>query len=77
MGLFHMDDSCEAAIIKLNDELCEWERATSRQVTMIIIPHNADESILVSQNGKPLEPGLAEKIGLHGMLESTLRERGK
>jgi hypothetical protein len=36
------------------DDLCEWERNSGRQSTLILIPHNSDEKIIVAMDGKPL-----------------------
>ena len=56
MGTWHMDKECESALIRLNDALCSFERATGRNCTLILIPESPDENIHISQSGKPLPP---------------------
>ena len=56
MGTWHIDPECEAALTKLNDALCSFERATGREYTLILVPESLDEPIHVSQSGKPLPP---------------------
>jgi len=52
--MLHIDRKCNAALIKLNDELCTFERVTGQQYTLILIPHSPKEEIQISENGKPL-----------------------
>ena len=54
MGIRHIDQECESALVRLNDALCSFERATGREYTLILVPESPDESIRMSQNGKPL-----------------------
>jgi len=54
MSTWHIDPECEAAIIRLNDALCSFERITGRRYTLIIVPEQQDELIHISQDGKPL-----------------------
>ncbi|MBN1325794.1 hypothetical protein JW977_02330 [Candidatus Falkowbacteria bacterium] len=54
MGTWHKDPDVEQALIRLNDALCSWERATGRESTLILVPHIRDEKIVISQSGKPL-----------------------
>lgn len=54
MGYWHKDAEVEAALVKLNDALGVWERATGRQCALFLIPEMSDERIHVSHNGKPL-----------------------
>ena len=51
---FHMDGECEEALIRLNDALCSFERATDRQYALLLIPEAPDEQIFISHNGKPI-----------------------
>ena len=53
-GTFHIDPDCESALIRLNDILCDFEWRTDREYTLILIPHEPDEQIFVSENGKQL-----------------------
>ncbi|MFA5925484.1 MAG: hypothetical protein WC831_00990 [Parcubacteria group bacterium] len=54
MGFFHLGPECDAALIRLNDALATFERATGREYTLILVPQTLDEKIHVSQSGKPL-----------------------
>lgn len=54
MGTWHLNPECERTLIKLDDALCSFERATEREYTLILVPHSPDEKIFMSQNGKPL-----------------------
>lgn len=72
---FHIDPAVEHALIQLNDELCNFERNTGRQCTLILVPHTPDEEIHLSQSGKPLPDNLKESIDL--ALERAFTERGE
>jgi hypothetical protein len=52
--MWHIDKECESALIRLNDALCSFERATEREYTLILVPESPDEKIHMSQSGKPL-----------------------
>ena len=52
--MWHKDSECEQALIRLNDALCTWERHTGRESTLILVPEEPDEPIVMSQSGKPL-----------------------
>ena len=54
MSVWHIDQDIESALIRLNDELCQFERSTGREYTLILVPHAPDEKIHMSQSGKPL-----------------------
>ncbi len=54
MSTGHISQECEAVLIKLNDELCSFERATGREYALILVPETPDEKIHMSQSGKPL-----------------------
>jgi len=56
MGTWHINEECEAALVRLNDALCSFERATDRECTLILVPVEPDENIHMSQSGKPLPP---------------------
>lgn len=47
----HLDEDVQAAIIRLNDALCSWERATSRESVLIIREQGG--FIHRSMSGKP------------------------
>jgi len=51
---YHRDKGVSSAIIRLMDELCEWERNTGRRTTLLLIPHSYDEEIMKAQDGKPI-----------------------
>lgn len=54
MGIWHIDQECESALIRLNDALCSFERVTGRGCTLILVPEALEEKVHISQNGKPL-----------------------
>ena len=53
MNAFHINDAVDSAIIHLNDALCSFERETTREYYLILIPVNKKEHIHTSLNGKP------------------------
>lgn len=69
----HIDPDCDQAFSRLIDELCEFERFTGRQSTLILIPHNKDEEIAVAVNGKP-HP-LEAQCEIIRVLKHAFRER--
>jgi len=48
----HPDEDVQQAIIRLNDALCSWERATGRQNLLVVIEQGGYE--FVADCGKPL-----------------------
>jgi hypothetical protein len=52
---YHMDEKVNKKIVELLDELCEWERGTGRKYTLLLIPHNPEESLLIALDGKPVQ----------------------
>ena len=61
-----MDPDVTTAHRRLLDALCSWERATGREITVLVLPHDGDEPIAVSYSGKP---GLAD--GLDQVLQAV------
>ena len=47
------DEIVEKAFIRLNDELCQYDRATSRGGLLLYIPDHRDEEIVITLGGKP------------------------
>ena len=75
---YHKDPEVNAALVKLMDALCTWERGSGRRSTLVLIPHCVDEAILVAQDGKPLlddRPGLA-RYPVEAV-KRALRDRGE
>ena len=76
---YHRDLNCDRALIDLNDALCAFERLTDRECTLILVPHQPDEEIVISQSGKPLL-GMYERgsstISPEEALEFAMRARG-
>jgi len=70
---FHIDRECEAALVRLNDALCSFERATGREYTLILIPESSDEPIHVSLSGKPYPHTSPEDV--QGALELAFVRR--
>jgi len=69
MGTFHIDRECDAAFIRLNDALCSFERATSRDYTLILVPETPDEKIQMSLSGKPIPSDFDPKETLEAALQ--------
>ena len=51
--MIEKDGVVEQAFVRLNDELCEYERATSRSGLLLYIPDHRDEEIVITLAGKP------------------------
>jgi hypothetical protein len=51
---YHKNKEVNQALIRLIDALCSWERNTSRRSTLVFIPHNVDEDIVLVGDGKPI-----------------------
>jgi len=51
---FHMDPEVEEALINLNDRICTWERSTGRGYTLALVPHQKEEKVHLSIDGKPV-----------------------
>ena len=51
---YHMDEAVNRKIVELLDELCQWERHTSRGSTLLLIPHDPNEHLLIAVDGKPI-----------------------
>lgn len=47
-------DEIEAALVRLNDAICMFERGSFQEFTLALIPHNPDLPMHVSLNGKPV-----------------------
>ena len=60
---FHRDPDVDAALLRLMDALCSDERATGRDNTLILVPHCADEVIIIAHGGKPIRPGIELQPG--------------
>ena len=76
---WHIDQGCESALVRLNDALCSFERATGREYTLILVPETPDERIHMSQSGKPLPPNFSmspEEILAIAMWRRAEKERG-
>jgi hypothetical protein len=76
----HKCREVDQALTRLMDTLCSWERDTSRGSTLILIPHEDDEDIVLVQDGKPLpentniSPARLVEIALYLRNESTRRK---
>ena len=51
--MIERDAIVEKAFVRLNDELCQYERATSRGGLLLYIPDHRDEEIVITLGGKP------------------------
>lgn len=54
----HHDEAVSQALIRLDDALCSWERATGRSSVLIIREEGGFEHR--SMNGKPIEVSLPD-----------------
>jgi hypothetical protein len=73
MAAWHVDNDCNAALMRLNDALCNWERSTGRGCHLILIPHNQEEEIFFSESGKPISPDMGFTAEV--MLDAALSMR--
>lgn len=77
----HRCSEVDEALTRLLDALCSWERDTSRGLTLILIPHEDDEEIFLSQDGKPIQdsisitPSRLVEVAMYMRDESTRRKR--
>ena len=60
--MWHICERVATALLRLNDEICSFERETGREYTLILIPRSLDEEIHISQSGKPLQGMSPEEI---------------
>jgi hypothetical protein len=73
--IWHIDPEVEQALIRLNDAICEFERQTGRDYTLILVPHQLDEECHVSLNGKPVPRHSAWTLAPQEAVLAALRER--
>ena len=50
----HMNKDVNAAMVALSDELCMFERDCGRRSTLVLIPHEQDEKMVLIRDGKPV-----------------------
>ena len=75
---YHMDREVNAALIRLLDSLCMHERESGRRSTLILIPHDKTEDILLAQDGKPMQHGVSHKSkDAYLMFRLAMKERGE
>ncbi len=72
-NVWHMDDQVDRAYLSLMDAICSWERATGRDVTVVMIPHAPDERVQMSCGGKPM----GEFTDARDAVDAALSERGE
>ncbi len=70
------DRRCDAALTQLDDAICSYERATGREYVLIIIPHSADEKVVVTLSGKPLSPS-AHPVSPQEAFDFAMRMRSR
>ena len=69
----HPDPECQGALTRLVDCLCEWERMTGQQSTLLLIPHRGGQ-IMAYVNGRPQLADFDEFIPV---LRNAIRERAE
>jgi len=69
----HLDKACANALLKLDEELSQFERTTGRKYTLILIPQTLDEKIHMSQNGRPLPDNIG--ISPQEVLAQAMKRR--
>lgn len=62
----HPSEQVQAALVRLNDELCSWERSTGRQSILILREQGGFEHR--SASGKPNIPDDIEDASLWRMI---------
>lgn len=71
----HMNPECDAAMTRLLDALCAWERETGRRSTLVLVPHAQDEKVVIAQDGKPLQ--IPRGMNPRDIFEIALMARGE
>lgn len=69
----HMNRESNEAFSRLLDVLCNWERATGRRTTLLLIPHSPDEIMAAAVDGNPVRIDVPEDLSL--LLNNALKER--
>ena len=72
------DSEVRQSFIRLNDDLCRYERATSRGGLLLYIPDHRDEEIVITLGGKPhikLYPPYQEKEELKDVFRNAIIRR--
>lgn len=54
-----ISDDIDRAYRKLESAICSYERDTGRNYTLALIPHNTEEEVRISLNGKPVSSTVA------------------
>ena len=75
MTQYHSDDRVNRAFIELLDRLTEHERHTGQESTVVFVPHNPEEPVVMAQNGKPVSE--QPFMGAREILDIAIRERGE
>ena len=71
-----IDQDCTQKIATLNDAICTFERGSGRHYTLILVPHQLDEVIEMSVDGKPLFSVFSERTPVE-LLDIALEDRGE
>jgi len=50
--MYHVDTEVHEAMTGLANALCAWERNTGRKSTLILVPHQPDEPVVMLDNGR-------------------------
>lgn len=71
--MWHKCVDVDNALTELLDRLCMWEREAGRGSTLILIPHNSDEKIVLAMDGKPLDSTFS--VTPNRLVEIAMHER--
>ena len=69
-----MEYNFDKELVALNDAICEFERASGRHYTLVLIPHRPDEPIHVSHEGKPVPDSTRYQADISFMTAFAQRE---
>ena len=64
----HIDSSVSRRLETLFAELQEYQKVTSRAVTVIVLPHRHDEPAIVWENGR-IEPGVDPVVAARTVMQ--------
>jgi len=73
--MYHKNKKINDTLMKLMEELCEDERYSGQKTTLVFIPQNKEEKILMIENGKPVPEEVT--VTPQRIIEIAIMERNK